>query len=117
MSYNIDSVDYVSGKLMIKRRDAQAFVEDNNGNIPEGNFLDELDLSVKLDPEEMLVIEKPWWYGEGSGHDFDTFKEALALTKGKAQLLLVWEGGDSQTGLLVKDGVVMEKKVKTTLED
>ncbi len=52
-------------------------------------------------------------YGEGSG----TFKgwildEALKQSTGELEAVLVWEGGDSITRLIVSDGVVTETKVE-----
>jgi len=110
MSYNIDSSEYVSGSLQIKRADAVAFVKHfGDRGLPECNFLE--DLPLDGDPDELLPIKEPEWRGEFSGHSFDTLQEVLKKTTGKASILFVWEGGDSKSALVVEDGKVREGKV------
>lgn len=67
---------------------------------------------------EEVEIQDLGWYGEWSGRSYrDVLPKVLAKTKGAADLLFVWEGGDSFTGLRVKDGVVVEKRVVIRLEE
>ncbi|MDE2095634.1 MAG: hypothetical protein KGL39_00125 [Patescibacteria group bacterium] len=117
MSYNIDSCEYLKGSLRIKRGDVSKLIEKHQetGNIPEGNFLEDLNLTGS--PDEELIIEVPNWYSECSGYTYDVFKEVLSHTTGEADILLVWEGGDSQTGLRVRNGKVKEMTVKATLKE
>ncbi len=106
MSYNIDSIDYIRGKLYMSRaarRSAEAAFD-----LPEICFLNESDGDVCFDGD---AIDKLWWSGAGSGHAFKTLKQVLAQTTGNADLLLTWEGGDSHTGLRVVEGVVTEHEV------
>ena len=119
MSYNIDHVGYIDGgRLKIQRGKAQELLKELGDEIPEDNFFDVLDLSIMLDHEEMLSIENPWWYGEWSGNTYDVLKKKiLPHTQGKATLLFVWAGGDSQNALVVDDGKVTEKKVRTEVID
>jgi hypothetical protein len=119
MSYNIDSVEYLSGRLEIQRGVAQSLASQYESDLAEDNLFDYLDLGGPLDgdPEEWLVIKDPTWSGEGSGRREHVFHAILAKTRGKAELLLTWEGGDSLSGLSVLNGVVTERKAKVTLED
>lgn len=49
-------------------------------------------------------------YGEGSGSFLSYVLEpALRQSKGELDVVLIWEGGDSITNLLVKDGVYSNK--------
>ncbi len=117
MSYNIDSSEYLSGKLYIrpsKFREARLKYKDDT---PEGNFLNDDHIADIVDSDNPEPIKNMRWYGEGSGRRFDDFKDILAMTTGEADIVLTWEGGDSITGLRVKDGVVTECDVKMTLVD
>lgn len=115
MSYNIDTVSYLSGKLTINREVAHGLIVKYRNDLPEDCFLDDLEL---IGPgEDDLVITRPSWRGERSGWAYDTLKVVLARTKGDADLLLIWEGGDNQSGIKVRDGKVTETKVKSVLED
>ncbi len=117
MSYNIDTVRYVSGKLFIDIKLARDLYRqlDKKRELAEDNFLVDL---IDSDVEDGLVeIDRPAWNGEFSGSEYDVLKRLLERTEGEAQLLLVWEGGDRQTGLSVKNGVVKETKVKAVLDD
>ncbi len=117
MSYNVDTIDYISGKLYIERGKALVLSLEHKDDVPEGNLFDALDLDHTKDQKEKLPIERVRWCSEGSGSSFDTFKEILKATTGDADLLVVWEGGDSITGLRVRNGKVEEAKVKHVLED
>ncbi len=114
MSYNIDSSEYVEGCLSLTRGNAICLLGKYKDRLPECNFLDELELQGDL--TEVLAIEQPWWYGEGSGYTFETLQEILTYTTGKAKILFVWEGGDSQSALIVNEGVATEGKVKIVIE-
>ena len=118
MSYNIDHSEYIKGKLSIKRKQAQIVLEEYGQDLPEGNFLDELDLSNKLPDDELLPIAKFWWYGEGSGYAYeDILPKIVPHLKGTASIHFIWEGGDSQTAIEIKNGKMTKKKVKTVVED
>lgn len=104
MSYDIDSIDYLSGELKLP---VPVYLPNLGIDyLPEGCFL--------LHPEETMdghTIKKLWWHGEGSGNGFEDFKKILACTVGEADLLICWEGGDSYTGLRVTNGKVVEHEV------
>lgn len=106
MSYNIDTCEYLGeGRLTITGENL-VFLKSGIEERAEVNFIDELDPEAKLQ-----IIERPWWYGEGSGNNFDSLKAALSYTRGTAELLLCWEGGDSYGGLRVVNGVVTAHKI------
>ncbi len=115
MSYNVDSVKYISGKLSISYEDVVNLLSLYD-NLAESNFLEEIYNTPN--PPEDGEIESPRWNGSGSGRNFDVFvKRVLPRTRGRADLVIIWEGGDDVTGLRVEDGKVTEKKVRMILED
>ena len=116
MSYNITHTEYVRGKLKIKRAEAARLKREHRDFLPEMNFLDDIDDDVGT-PEDLVEIEVPSWNGEHSGHDYDFLPGILSCTRGKALILFVWEGGESQTGLEVDNGSVKTKKIKIATED
>lgn len=110
MSYNIDSVEILSGELRIHKDSAE---EAWNLDPPEcmGEYEE-----LKFGKDGYATFKRFDWCGEGSGYSYpDTLAEFIALTKGNADMILTWEGGDSHTGLRVRDGVMMECKVIMTL--
>ncbi len=115
MSYNIDHAEYIKGELWINAQKARELYMQFEDDLPEGNFFNDLDIMEKGDGN--TPIEHFQWYGERSGYAYENcLFEILKHTTGHAQLLFVWEGGDSQTALDVKDGVVAFKKPKITLD-
>ena len=118
MSYNIDYSEYLKGKLTIKVLDAVELYRKLKDDMPECNFIEEIVDNPNYELNDVVGIENPWWYGEFSGHSYETtLRTCLVKTKGKATILFVWEGGDSQTALEVNNGKIKEKKVKVTVED
>lgn len=59
-----------------------------------------------------LVVSSVVSYGEGSGSQMDTLEEILAQSTGYLRAILVWEGGDSITRLIVQDGQVTNEDVE-----
>lgn len=114
MSYNISHSEYIKGELWIDAQKARELYLQFEDDLPEGNFFDHLDIMVEGDGD--TLIDRFWWYGEHSGHAYEScLFEILKHTKGHAQLLFVWEGGDSRTAVEVKDGLVTKRKIKTSL--
>ena len=114
MSYNIDSVEYSGeGRLTISKANLKECLSLYVDDMPECNFLEELNQDELDDP---ITINQPCWYGEGSGHSYDTLLEILKRTKGHVKLAFIWEGGDSITGLEVNDGIVTKRKAKIVVE-
>ena len=80
---------------------------------------DELDVVLRGDDAKRLLVSlknhaSP---GEFSGNSEDALLAALQKTKGSAELLLTWEGGDSFTGLRVVDGKVTKHDIRFSLGD
>lgn len=111
MSYNVDSTEIISGELRMDPVKAAWFVANHAADLPECEFLTE---HAKRGPE-IESLANAWWYGEGSGSSWKLYLEALALTEGAAEIVATWEGGDSFSGLRVRNGVVTEMDVKFTL--
>ena len=104
MSYNIDTIEVVSGALTLTeeaREAALAAIADR----PEGNFLD------------YATLPRVRWCGDWSGHTLPELKRALTYTRGTADLALIWEGGDSVSGIRVVEGAVTEHKASVVLGD
>ena len=59
-----------------------------------------------------VVVEKIYNAGEGSGHFADTLRGVLKKSTGYLEAVLVWEGGDSITRLIAKDGEVTEEDIE-----
>ncbi len=74
---------------------------------PESSFFED-----GLAPDGVLPMV---WHGGGSGRSYDSLIDCLCHTKGNADLLLVWNQGDTFQGIRVVDGVVTEHTVKHRL--
>jgi hypothetical protein len=51
-------------------------------------------------------------YGEGSGGCHDLLTSFLETTRGNLEMVLVWEGGDSITRLIVNNDLVTEEEIE-----
>lgn len=119
VSYNIDSIDYLGeGVLRIGVAERKSLAKKFRSKMAESNFLEDDD-AVEATPGDpsTLVITHPFWTGEFSGNSEDALLAALKKTKGSAELLLTWEGGDSFTGLRVVDGKVTKHEIRFSLGD
>lgn len=117
MSYNISSSEYISGKLTLGILDFYSLKELYKNELPEGSFLNDYNSKYILNfLDSEVEINQFWWYGEGSRYSLGILKDKiLPLTRGEADILFVWEGGESFSGLRVKDGLVTEKVVRFEL--
>lgn len=115
MSYDINSIDIVSGQLQITPagllRFAQEVEADPGLYLPEGME----DLKSPGDFLDGCTLTRVPWYGEGSGRSEPLLREFLSRCDGEAALLLCWEGGDSYTGLIVRHGNVTDGAVVQTV--
>lgn len=113
MSYNIDSHEVLAGAgLTLTGAQIATFRELEE--LPEIHPF--YDLPEVLEPERAYEIT-PHWAATWSGHSFEDLllKVILPATKGEADILYTWEGGDSFSGIRVRDGVVTEHEVVMTL--
>lgn len=147
MSYNIDSVIFVRGKLSIPREKFFELAVEYQDSAPECSIFDRQDFEIlvpkksKSKPQIIPSDEFPsiityepdtvnprgnagppyWsklrWRGEGSGSYYDTFKDILSQMDGEAELVLIWEGGDSIGGLRIRNGEVTEHEVLFSLKE
>lgn len=103
MSYNIDAIDYIGDGQLRLSLDAQRHARQiiRQDDRPEDCFLS----------DDSGTLGRIAWDGDGSGNTFKHLLRALSYTMGHAELVVCWEGGDSYTGLRVRDGVVTEHKV------
>ena len=119
MIYNIDSVRVLSRATLSIHVSAVLRLAEAHSDLPETCFLHDAEMRAQkmlreASPnftEHVLVLDRLDWSGVASGATFDTFKTALAATRGRADLLLTWEGGDRLSGLRVVDGIVTEMDV------
>ncbi len=81
--------------------------EKHGGEAPESSFFED-----GLAPDGVLPMV---WHGGGSGRSYESLIDCLCHTKGNADLLLVWNAGDTFEGIRVVDGVVTEHPVKHSL--
>lgn len=123
MSYNVTAIDIVASEgFAIPRSLWRELALGPNSKpelTPEISFLDP-DWPNGEDCEEIrgiLFVKRICWDGEGSGHTWDFFKEALAKFIGRADLIVIWEGGDSQSGIRLMNGKVTTHKVISVLGD
>lgn len=114
MSYNIDRITVLRGTLSIDAAEARAFARKHAGDTPAGSFLSAW---AKLDDQchGPIPQQKISWCHDGSGDSFELFKSALSLTRGDADLVLIWERGDYVSGLKVREGRVEEMDVEFVL--
>jgi hypothetical protein len=101
VSYNITSTDTRTSTLRISRKNAR---KAQKIELPEG-MADVVD-RLKFGPDGYAPIERFWWYGESSGnaHGDGRLDAFVALTEGDADVILTWEGGDSHSGLRIRNG-------------
>lgn len=107
MSYNVDRVEILESKRFRIKKSVLLAYEDRDDDLPESNFVwAALSASKNTDAGEDVLLETLEWTGVGSGHSWDLFLEILEKTEGFADIVTTWEGGDSVTGLRVRNGQV-----------
>lgn len=113
MGYEVTDVSYLEGKLFITGMQAEHAISmlGHGYHVPEVSFLDEIDLN-----KGRQEIRRPSWAGVGSNNT-DALVEVLKLTRGHADLLVVWEGGSEMWGYRVENGIVSRRKVVITLTE
>jgi hypothetical protein len=116
MSYNIDHVECLMLKAKIKATKLYELLVLHGGELAEGNFLEDHSHDVP-DQDGYIKLKKLSWHGEGSGNSFhETFMKLIVPhIEGEVEAVLTWEGGDSVSGLHIKDGVATEMDVAQKL--
>lgn len=122
MSYNIDSEECLVLDAWMYAKDVVKLLRDCEGDMAEGNFLDEMEVEaeaaiVECDPKRQIKLPNLWWYGSWSGNSYEHVLQKKIAPKihGRVEVVFTWEGGDSQSALIIKDGVVEEGDVETRI--
>lgn len=116
MSYNIDSTEIINLDLAMKASDVLEF-EDSG---PECCFIEDMIEVAESMEDKTSLIKLPNfdWYGEGSGRSYSLLlEEIISKLVGTAEIIFFWEGGNSVSGLKIKDGKYKECDVKHILEE
>ena len=117
MSTNIDSHEVVAGDgLTLMGRQIVGLLATLEGELPEDHLLsDYIDEEVEMD--KVYEVD-PNWRCSRSGNSYDVLLEkVLTETRGSADIVYTWEGGEFFTGVRVLDGVVTRHEVVMTLGD
>lgn len=122
MSYNIDHVETKVLKAWMLAKDVVALHQELESDLPESSFLGEMVEAAEaavLNNEGDKRIELPnfWWSSEYSGTSYhETLLPKVApKVMGHVEAIFTWEGGDSHSGLIIKDGEVTECEVSQKL--
>lgn len=117
MSYNISSwktkkFDSLIVKISDLTKMSYITITLLEDNLVEAEGLCEgFSLEGKLDGD-IINISEIHYSGEGSGSEWDNFKDMLEKTKGQLEVVQVWEGGEYITRLEVDDGSVIESEIE-----
>jgi hypothetical protein len=115
MSYNITGTELVckaSYITMAKLEELRAtYGEDES--LPEVNFLDPDWVKHQIVKDGKVYPKHIWWSGYGGSEGL--LKKLLPAFTGDFDMILIWEGGDSVTGLRVKNGKVTKHEVGYSL--
>lgn len=117
MSYNPDSITRIAGNdLTIHADDIKMLVAKHERDLPGDCFLTD-SRATQREPGNLRTITRLAWRSEGSGSSFDAVlvKSVLPRTRGTADFVVTWEGGDAHTGLRVIEGVVTQHEVVQAL--
>jgi len=117
MSYNIDNSEVIAGgPLRMEQSARERLATEHEFELPEVNFLTDDDCVSDVDEDGYVEITNFWWYGESSENSYELLIDTiLPRTKGSADIVFTWEGGDSHTAVQVRDGVVTQRDVKFSL--
>jgi len=119
VSYNVDNAAILTGQLWLSREgrewlDRRSLVREpkEDSALPERR-----PRYGDIQRDDLARITHFTWGGENSGNAVEcgAFRKLLSFTKGTADILLTWEGGDSFSGYRVVDGVVTRHMVEMTL--
>jgi hypothetical protein len=115
MSYNVDSTEYIGGTgpltITAAAHDELRAEINHLSDTAEVSWFTQKVAVTHSGFGTVFNVVKPWWYGQGSGRAFDMFVKSLTYTRGSADILVTWEGGDSFSGLRVRDGVVTRHEI------
>jgi len=106
MSYNLDSIEILKGKLKISKKDVLDLKHDFRKHFPEGCFLHAINLRPSEYNDELISLDNICWYGVGSGRSYEILEnEIFPKLKGKATIIETWEVGDTIEKYTLVNGV------------
>lgn len=118
MGYNVDHVECLSGELTISEEGKAWLVRAENGEGPE--WFPEI--GPRIGDDDTVIMR---WSGEGSGNAASArgidpctrspLEEFFSFTRGTAEFVFYWEGGESRSGYRVVDGAMKEYEVEIRL--
>lgn len=120
MSYNIDHVEAVVLDAWMRAADIVTLLGDMEDELPESNFLEaheaEAIKAMKTDGDARVKLKNLWFSSESSGTCYpDSLKKIAKKIHGTVEAIFYWEGGNSVTGVLIKDGKFTDCKVECCL--
>lgn len=125
MSYNIDTVTtLVNEDAFISAKDVVRLYKRFKNKLPESNLLDDLIEEARRSVATAKDGDDAWleipdlfqWQGESSGwSERILIKHVAPCIIGRLDLVFAWEGGDSFSGLRIRDGKVFRKDVEFRL--
>ncbi len=123
MSYNIDNMIMKSCNLCISYPNWLKWSGANEKRLPTNHPL--LGIDTHHFPSDISgmptsnskVFVQFRWSDEFSGHSYynGTLTEFAADLEGDASFVVIWEGGDTVSGLVLKDGKAFEAEVDYVL--
>lgn len=117
MSYNITHCETLKCNAWISAKNMEEILEHEYDWFPERSFITDAK-PFKIAKAGKFVIKKFDFSGECSGTLFSYFLENVApKIKGELEVILTWEGGESITGLRIKNGTITQPKVVKSLAD
>lgn len=116
MSYNIDTwrtkrLEDLRIPLLVLTNDSELSVLLRGDGVDVSGPSERFEIRGVIEGGQ-VVVEKIVSSGVGSGWAQDCVKGLLSHSTGQLEAVLVWEGGDSITRLIVDDGKVSEEKIE-----
>lgn len=121
MSYNIDKVTTLKLDAWMLPGDVLKLLKTHGRDLPESSFLHAMrEKAIDALTEGLtggqIALPNFRWDGPGSGHAIDLLRLNVApRIRGDVHAIFTWEGGDSFSGMIIKDGVVTDCDVVQTL--
>lgn len=118
MSYNISRVIVHKMQATMSPNDLLSLLSRFGGRLPESNFLQdhkEAARAALARGQDSVELKSFNWCEDFSGRTFEVLKDTIAsFITGTVEVVLVWERGDTITGLLIKDGTCRACGVEVT---
>jgi hypothetical protein len=117
MSYNISHCETLKCDAWISSEDVEEILKHEDEWLPEMNFMQDVK-PFQVAKAGKYVIKEFEWCGTCSGYFWDKLLLNIApKIHGTIEAVVTWEGGDSVSGLRIKDGKVSQPKVVVSLAE